>query len=257
MGTDKIYRWNRRQKFKSKSNRYVLFLETFDFVILILIFVVSFLSLRLLFIFGVVNTPCVEMFVTIGRVGVNPSAFTLTYFISLLMGVYWAFVTVDRILKGRKSWGFISWHAMMFMCIFLLAMFNRSLTSQDYMAPPDGTIIIETMHEPYWTDYKNGIWYVLGDRGCVWLDRNEIGHNDVNNSPNFLSLKNILGLGHTHMDLLADRQTYRPLTKLERERFLTKQACLKDLSHYGQNREICGPDYSYPMPEGSVPPQKF
>ena len=149
------------------------------------------------------------------------------------------------------------WHIIMFICIFFLAVFNRSLVSQKDISPPDGIVVVEwldTSNNSHWADYKNGLWYARGNRACVWLDRNEVAVNDGKPPHITYSLKDIMGLGRPHMDLLAERQTYRPLTTVERERFLKKQACHKDITLYGQSRESCGPDYWYSLPEGVKPP---
>lgn len=255
MGANNRYRWERRREIKKRMKLFSL--SIFDFVILSFIFIMGFISLRLLFIFEVVKAPCAEMLMTMGQVGGNLPFFKLTYFISLLMGLFWVFVTLDRVLKGDKSWKLITWHIIIFICIFFLAIFNRSLVTQKDITPPDGTVVVEWLDTPNnqrWADYQNGLWSAWGTPACVWLDRNEIAVNDV--KPPYISytLKDMMGLGRPYIDLLAERQTYRAMTKDERERFFKKKACQKDISLYGQHRKSCAPDYWYSLPEGIKPP---
>ena len=255
MGTDKTYRWNRRRTKKSKREE--LLFDVFDFIILILIFAMSFISLRLLFIFEVVHTPCVELFVTLGQVDGNIPIFTSTYYISILMGLFWGCVTLDKILQGNNSWMRIAWHSIMFSCIFFLAVANRSLVSHKDITPPDGTVVVEvTNSEPHAVGYKDGFWCASGVPTCVWLDRNEVSIND-NFNPKITHSQMRFGMKRAHIDVLLEQQSYRPLTLIERERFLTKKACQKDITLYGQPSDICEQQYSYPLPKGTTPQKTF
>ncbi len=266
MGTAKTYRWERRQQAKSKAWK-LASLDIFDLVILILVFAMSFLSLRLFFMFDVIRAPCAEMFITFGQTGDHAPLFKLTYWISLLMGMYWICVTLGRILNRKSSWPLISWHIIMFISIFFLAVFNRSLTSSNPVIPPDGMMVVERLipektpsstiwkskAEPSYQKYKDGIWYAWGDQACVWLDENKISYADLESSRPMVSMKHRLGLGIPHIEILRNMQQYRPLSEIERQRFLDKKACQADITNYGKPREIYGYDRYYPLPKGIGP----
>ncbi len=270
MGTAKTYRWERRRRKQADKQKFA-FLDIYDLVILILVFAMSFISLRLLFTFEVIQAPCTEMLMTWGQVNGNWPVFKICFVISLLIGLYWLCVTLSRILAGKSGWRLISWHIVMFITIFFLALFNRAVTSGEPITPPDGTMVVEYLvpketsqgtewvsyDEPHFREVKNGVWYAGGNQACVWLDENKITYADHERQNYEVPMKHKLGLGISHFEILQSIQRYRPLLENERDRFLEKKACQANITNYGKPREICGPDYLYPLPAGVKPDQKL
>jgi len=245
---------------RERTNR--LFPDIFDVVILTFIFAISLISLRLIFILQVTSVPCAEMVMTMGQVNGNLPVFKLSYYVTLLVAVFWAIVTFHRFYLRRKNWLLIFWHVLMFSCIFLIAVFSRSLVSQKYITPPDGTIAVAVAVNPDWLDYQDGEWSTYSYPACVWLEKNEIAVNKTavtwdGLDEHYYSLRDFIGLGRPHMDLLAERQFYRALTALERNNFIEKRTCQENMIHYGQHKDKCGSDYWYKLPEGFQPTKGF
>jgi len=51
------------------------------------------------------------------------------------------------------------------------------------------------------------------------------------------------------IDYVKDNQLYRPLSDTERQRFLTQQACMKDMPNYGHHKSQC--EYNWYIDEDS------
>jgi len=142
MGSDKKYRWEKRRERKARSEK-AFKIGPLDWVTLTLIWVMFFITLRLFFIFEVTSAPCAEMIMTLGQSSGLPPIFKLTYWISLLIAAYWLCITVHRAIKRQASWALISWHIILFLSIFFLAVANRNLTASEYIKPPDGIMVVE------------------------------------------------------------------------------------------------------------------
>ena len=104
---------------------------------------------------------------------------------------------------------------------------------------------------------------------CVWLSDNKVSlinpiYNDALGAMNYearfkqfrrhgrpllkvpnlgthktQSMKDLIASHFKAVDIIYQRQDFRPLTPAERARFLTEQACRKDMSHYGHHRTHC------------------
>jgi len=271
MGCDKKYRWQiRRDK---KSRLYKSFrLDIFDWVMMILIFTIFFLSLRLFFIFQTVSAPCVELLITLGKSSTYPSIFELTYFISLLMGLFWLCVTLGRLFAKRDHRGLIAWHIILGISIVLLAFMNWNMTSLSYVAPPDGVMVVEdvtpintkagiswqTPDITQWAEYRDGQWYAVGAQACIWLDEGKVSYNDrfyLNKRTRTIST--LFFSGRPAIDVLKDNQLYRPLKTHERENFIRMKNCQTDIMKYGQPRSACTSDYIYLVAPGLAPTADF
>ena len=248
MGSDKIYRWQKRRE-KKRSRLKSFHIDILDGVMLALLFIVFFISLRLFFIFEVIRSPCAEMIYTAGQSSGLPPIFELTFSISLLMGIFWLCVTLTRILQGRKSWGLISWHIVMFIAIFFLGFMNWNLTTPSYVKPPDGIMVVEKIfpditpigvewplanaNDPkfiHWERFENGQWYARGVQACIWLDENKVSYNDRFDLTRDSRSAMRLFLKGRYAQTMIDNQLYRPLSEYERERFLNIKACQADIT---------------------------
>jgi len=222
MRSGRLYRWERRRQRLAKTSRFA-FLDIFDLVILILVFAMSFISLRLLFTFEAIQATCAELILSWGQVNGNWPVFKICFFISLLMGVYWLCVTIGRVLSGKTNWRLIFWHVIMFIIIFFLATFNRSLVPSQSVNPPDGTLVVEylipevTLQGTAWVSYgeprykriKDGIWHTWGDKACVWLDEGKVSYNDNLNHAYNISILDRLALGRPQYEILKDLKIFR------------------------------------------------
>lgn len=272
MGSDKIYRWQKRRE-KRRSQLKSFHIDILDGVILALLFIVIFISLRLFFIFEVIKSPCAEMIYTAGQSSGLPPIFELTFSISLLIGVFWLCVTFMRIQQGRKSWGLISWHIVVFITIFFMSLMNWNLTTPSYVKPPDGIMVVENIvpdikptgidwplansNRPdiiTWERYENGQWYARVILACIWLDENKVSYNDrFDITRDYRSAVKLL-LKRRYAQTMIDNQLYRPLSEYERERFFGIKACQTDITRYGQHASACTSTWLYPVKPGLEPP---
>ncbi|WP_026942614.1 hypothetical protein [Hellea balneolensis] len=270
MGSDKIYRWEKRRAKRYAADK-SFHLDILDWVTLILISVMFFISLRLFFIFEVTTAPCVEMILTMGQSSWWPSIFTLTYWICLFMSLFWFCVSVHRAFHRPASWALITWHAVLFISLFFLAATNRNLTASSYINPPDGVMVVESMvpeitqmginwstpTELNWTEYKKGQWYASGSKACIWLDESKVSFNDRFDleRPSNMAFQFV---ANSHaFEKLKSRQMYRPLSNFERETFSKMKQCQADMTKYGQHRSVCTSDNVYPVAPGIEPPPEF
>ena len=266
MGSDKKYRWEKRRD--EKSRIYKSFrLDFHDWVMLTLICVMYFISLRLFFIFEVTSAPCAEMIMTMGESSGLPPIFKLTFWISLLIGVYWFCVTVQRILLRQANWTIILWHLILLLSIFFLAISNLNLTASSYVKAPDGIMVVENMtpvknnseitwqspEKISWAEYKNGKWYAHGFQACIWLDENKVSYNDRFDLKRPENIAQKFMFEGRSLEILKDIQTYRPLSDWERESFLQIKACQADITKYGQHRSVCTSTYLYAIEPGLKP----
>lgn len=270
MGSDKLYRWEERRAKRDAADK-SFHLDILDWVTLILISTMAFISLRLFFMFETTSSPCVEMILTMGKSSGLPSIFKLTYWICLLMILFWFCVSVHRAFHKRPNWALIAWHTLIFLSLFFLAATNRNLTASSYIIPPDGVMVVESMMpqsteteikwlsptEPNWAEYKNGQWYAHGPKACIWLDEGIVSFNDRFDleRPSNMAFQFVIN-GHA-FETLKSRQMYRPLSKLERETFLKMKQCQADITKYGQHRSVCMSDYLYPVSPELEPSPEF
>jgi len=270
MGSDKLYRWGKRRERKSRGPKSFHF-DILDWVMLIMVCAMIFISLRLLFIFEITSAPCAEMLLTIGSGTGYPSVFELTFSISLLIGFFWLCVTLGRLRHKPPHWALILWHSVMFVGVLLLALMNWNLTSRDYVKAPDGIMVVETIvpvisdnqvtwpkpNHVNWADYRDGRWYASGLQSCIWLDENKVSYNDRfenKNTPN--SIIGALFKGRM-MEALKDNQLYRPLSAYERDVFLDIKTCQADITRYGQAASNCASSWLYPVEPGLKPPARI
>lgn len=272
MGSDKIYRWEKRRE-KKRSRLKSFHIDILDGVMLALLFIVFFISLRLFFIFEVIKSPCSELIFTAGQSSGLPPIFELTLSISLLMGIFWLCVTLMRILQGRKSWRLISWHIVIFIAIFFLAFMNWNLTTPSYVKPPDGIMVVEnvvpkttptgvewpltSINDPkliQWERNKNGQWYAQGFQSCIWLEENKVSYHDRSDLTRDSRSAMRLFLKGRYAQTMIDNQLYRPLSEYERERFLNLKACQADVTRYGQHASACTSTWLYPVHQKIKPP---
>ncbi|RKQ70819.1 hypothetical protein DES40_0120 [Litorimonas taeanensis] len=248
-----LFRWERRKRLKSKVRN--LDLDSFDYLILTLVFLMSFVALRLFFIFEVVQAPCVEYLATIGSDDGLPSIFKLTHYIALLMMVFWGVVGLARFLEGKRSWHQIIWFLTLLLSILMIAVFTRALVPEKHINPPDGILNV-ALHpsEVSWSHLEKGRWIAHGLPGCVWLEENIITQRNHESKSTQLGILQGLGLGKPYIQTLIDSQTYRPMTAYERDRFIIKHDCMNDVTRYGQHRSVCEEPYLYPVERGKLPP---
>jgi len=268
MGSDKTYRWEKRRD--KKSRHYKSFhIDILDWVMLALLFIMVFISLRLFFIFEVTSAPCAEHIITAGQSSGLPPIFEMAYAICILMGTFWLCVTIGRILAKRTHWALIAWHIIIFVSIFFLAAMNRNLTSSDYVNPPDGVMVVEQMvpvktnqgvswlasEEVNWAYNKDGQWYAWGTQACIWLDENKVSHNNILVTRLNPPLIRERILGRPAIEDIKNLQIYRTLQDHERERFMKIKACQADMSLYGKPRSTCNEARIYPVEDNIRPPQ--
>lgn len=255
MAEREAYRWERRRR---RMKRPAFHLTVFDFVGLILLFALFFISLRLFFMFEVIRSPCAEMLATIGSGQGLPPIMTMNYILAILLGVFWICVAFNASLTPKLSAWRISWYLIILIAIIFLALFNRAYVPQTYVKPPDGTLVVAIndgrISEPRWGEYREGVWYAYGVSACVWLEDDRIALATDWKLKRDYSIWDRLGLGRPHVDLLIGNQIYRSLTDYERERFEKKQACQADLTLYGQHTSVCEDEYLYPVELGLTPP---
>jgi hypothetical protein len=233
-------------------------LTTFDFVGLILLFALFFISLRLFFIFEVVRSPCAEMLATIGSGQGLPSVMKMNYFIAIIFGMFWVSVAINASIVSKLSMWRIAWYQIILIGIVFLGLFNRAYVPQNYVKSPDGTLVVaindDLITEPRWAEYGEGIWYADGMPACVWIEDNKIALATDWMHEQKYSIRDALGLGRRHIDLLIENQTYRALTDYERQRFEKKKACQSDFTLYGKSASVCEREYLYPVETGLTPP---
>lgn len=270
MGSDKLYRWEKRRVKRDAADK-SFHLDILDWVMLILISAIFFISLRLFFMFEATSAPCVEMILTIGQSSGLPSIFKLTYWICLLMSLFWLCVSAHRAFHKPASWALIAWHTVLFISLFFLAATNRNLTANSYINPPDGVMVVENMipltpkagttwqslEHIRWEEYKEGHWYARGSKACIWLDEGKVSYNDNfgEKRPSDMALQ-FVKQGHS-FEILKASQIYRPLSSFERETFLRIKDCQADMTKYGQHRSVCASDYLYPVAPGIEPSPEF
>jgi hypothetical protein len=236
----------------------------FDFVGLIIFCVLWFISLRLLLIYAITQFDCVEIVASFGASHGLPSAFAMLFYITILFGLFWIIIGIQKSLRRTVSWADTAWHLGLLIGIFILGVFIRSYVPSQYMPPPDGTLVVEITprsglsiangnEEARWENYENGQWYADGRPECVWLDKNIVTTHGSQDWPHSITMPDLLGLGRPHIDFLQDLQDYRPLTPYERERFLKKQACQRDMTLYGQPHTACEREYLYPVSPDKKP----
>jgi len=270
MGSDKLYRWEKRRIRKLRDEK-SFHLTSLDWVMLTLISVVFFVSLRLFFLFEVTSAPCAEMILTIGAGSGLPPIFKLTYWISLLLGLFWLCVTLNRVLSRRANWALISWHSLLFISIFFLAVTNRNLTASTYVNPPDGVMVVENKtpiitvdgtdwqspKHMRWAQQKDGQWYAHGSKACIWLDENKVSYNnrfDIERPSNMAFEFMFKGRS---FEILKANQLYRPLTDFERGTFLNIQSCKADIMKYRQHRSACISEHIYSVAPELKPSPEF
>lgn len=231
----------------------------FDFIGLIMLFALFFISLRLFFTFEVIRSPCAEMLATIGSGPSLPSIMTMCFGASILLGLFWVAIALNASVTRQLSAMRVTWYLIIGVAIFFLALFNRALVSQKYVKPPDGSLLVAIdnghVEEPRWADYEDGVWYAYGISACVWLDENKLAIGTDWRNRREYPLIDRLGLGRPYIDMLIENQTYRAMTDYERERFIKKQDCQSDLTLYGQPISVCEHDYLYPVQSGLKPPR--
>lgn len=270
MGSDKLYRWEKRRAKRDAANK-SFHLDILDWVMLILISAISFISLRLFFMFEIVTAPCAEMILSVGQSSGLPSIFTLTYWVCLLMSLFWLCVSAHRAFHKPASWALIAWHAVLFISLFFLTATNRTLTASSYVNPPDGVMVVENMtpritetgidwiapKEPNWVEYNSGQWFASGFEACIWLDEGKVSYNDNfgKKRPSDMALQFVIQ-GHS-FEILKAGQIYRPLSDFERETFLRIKDCQADVTKYGQHRSVCVSDYLYPVAPEINPSPEF
>jgi hypothetical protein len=259
MGSDKIYRWDRRRLTEARREK-TFNIDILDWTILALIFIMAFFSLRLFFIFQIASAPCIEHQLMMGQSSAYPPIFEMAFRISLALALFWACVTVLRIMQKRKSWALIAWHGAIFMAIFFLSMMNWNLTFSTYVNPPDGFMVIEPREKPTplninWQKFENGQWFAQGLKACIWLDENKVSYNETLGVKGASTPVMKLWLKGGYAETLLNNQSYRPLTHYERSLFLDIQKCQANIMNYGRHRSACHLDWLYPVHPDLIPPE--
>jgi len=128
------YRWQKRRR---KKNKTTFHLETLDYVILILIFIMWFLTLRVFFIFQTIQAPCIEAWFGAGE-AISSNPFTILNKISLsLLGV-WSLLFLSRGINKKHSVQFYIWQSLTGLMICLLFFAAYMVIPKTALTPPDG-----------------------------------------------------------------------------------------------------------------------
>ena len=113
-------RWIERRNTKAKTWGSSPF-EVIDLVMIVLLIGLSFLILRISYIYAVTQLESKSAFHEFGRSFGLGSAFDLGLILSAMLFVFWVIVTLKRLPKLKQSGALIIWHGFMFWGIGLMA----------------------------------------------------------------------------------------------------------------------------------------
>jgi hypothetical protein len=250
MEESQLYRWERRRHLKQKRRKFHF--GVFDFLGLTLFCMFWVIGLRILFFYTVTNFDCFETLANFGASSGLPPAFPLLLHITVLFGLFWICVGLHKALSLTMSRIDVIWHIGLFVGIFILGVFIRAYIPSQPLPPPDGTLVVQDSNDSLepelnivnYAYFDGEEVYAHGVPQCVWLDTNRVTQSNFKGSWTLKS-KEIIGFGRPHIDYLQRLQSYRELTPVERDRFVEKQACMSDITLYGQLKTVCEKDYLY------------
>lgn len=234
MGETRTYRWERRRKRLAgqKAWRAMSSFWLFELILIILIFTLWLVGARLLLVHAITQSACAEMAASFGQAEFGLPLFDLLFWLSVLMGVFWAAIAIAHrpVLRRKVNMFF---HVILLGCILLLMANFRMMHLEDNIRP-DGTlgtvrmVLDEASGAPQYFPLEEPgqayrFWQIgdfdnrqhgqeLTEQRCVWLDRNLI-----QDSVTFLDRKTYIEIPGYGAMTSQERQDYYDVYRRNRQ----------------------------------------
>jgi len=138
-----IYRWGRRKN-NTYNRRIKPQFEPLDYVLVIAIFLTWFLTLRVIFIFQTVTTPCIEAWLTTGQSPDTMSLFSVLKSISYSLLIFWGCLSITRWIARKSEPISYVWQTLTGVPILLLVFAHYMMTPSLALNPPDGVMRVHS-----------------------------------------------------------------------------------------------------------------